>query len=543
MIQSFYDYTGDFLPTFKFRQLPERGDIGGGDIDTADALKAVNAGNPNYQPHFLQVDVGIPEALQSGQTIPTYDIPSTGYVADNVNVTVGQSLPYTRPYLWAQGIKATFDPGGGQFQSTLTEDVAQDSSCTHGQSAPNNCPTGDDVIDQTAETDDDYKPILTIPQDLAVFSPPSATDPDGANLFDSGFPHLKLVFGVPDSEKPCATNGACTQSTAPGLANPFHFQLDNSGFQVFQNAFFDQASQKWKPLQIPEGGNVPMLWPQVILSKLIDNLPDPTTGAIDAKHGNDPASLTAQGDATHPVVILQGITLLAAPQPFPLSPSGNASPDTFINTAVAGGALTGTDAIFDSSGVGQPTVFTQDHLMVALRPSVICFDHLFDSPPANDTRGVLVSPFSSNTVAAFSGAPPSTGPVVPLDLLSLDEAATGRFPVTGLVNAVQYGCLPKGRYAINVVYPDGQAWTVPNEAGACSGTEGTTDFGALTCTLKPRPVLYSQGNRAIVEIVGPKDPKNCQGTPPSPPGNPSLDASPFGTAAFQVPPECLPTSQ
>ena len=59
-IQGFFDYTGDFLPTFKFRQLPEQSDVGGGDVDTADALKPINAGNPNYQPHFLPVDVGIP---------------------------------------------------------------------------------------------------------------------------------------------------------------------------------------------------------------------------------------------------------------------------------------------------------------------------------------------------------------------------------------------------------------------------------------------------------------------------------------------------
>jgi hypothetical protein len=65
---------------------------------------------------------------------------------------------------------------------------------------------------------------------------------------------------------------------------------------------------------------------------------------------------------------------------------------------------------------------------------------------------------------------------------------------------------------------------VPNEAGACSGTEGATDYRALSCALKQRPVLLSQGTRAVVEIVGPMDPQNC-------------------TNAGQVPPvpaECLP---
>jgi hypothetical protein len=82
-----------------------------------------------------------------------------------------------------------------------------------------------------------------------------------------------------------------------------------------------------------------------------------------------------------------------------------------------------------------------------------------------------------------------------------------------LVKAPYVACLPTGRYAINVVYPDGQAWTVPNEAGGCSGTEGTTDTSKSPpeCTLTPRPVLTSQGPRAVVEIVATKDPNHCQG--------------------------------
>ena len=115
-----------------------------------------------------------------------------------------------------------------------------------------------------------------------------------------------------------------------------------------------------------------------------------------------------------------------------------------------------------------------------------------------------------------------------------------RQQVTSLVSYVQYGCLPKGRYAINVVYPDGQAWTVPNESGACSGSEGSTNYLAqpLTCTLKPRPVLYSQGNRAVVEIVGPTDPTNCQTPGPGPSTTISADVIKAGTPAPAVPSVC-----
>jgi hypothetical protein len=547
MIESFFDYTGDFLPTFSTRRLPEKGDIGGGDIDTADALKTINNGNPNYQPHFLEVDVGIPRALQAGQTIPDYDIPSAGFVADNVSVAIGQSLPLTRPYFYAQGIPATYQAGSTPNTSTVAQPVGQDSSCAGGAAAP--CPQGNSGIAHTAETSPDYLPILTIPQDLAVLSPPSATDADGANQFDAGFPHINLKFGVPQSEIPCASGGACAQSAAPGQSNPFHFQLQTpagtpESISVWQNAYFDETAQQWTPLHIPEGGGLPMLWPLVILNKLVDDQEDPTqpgSGIPDPFHGNDPASLTAQGDATHPVVIMQGITLLNAQQPNPLT-GQPAESDTFLNTVLAAGVLGLPSHIFSA---GQPTQFQQDHLMVALRPSVICFNHLFDNPLPPDTRGVLVSPYSSNTVASGTGGT-AVGPIVPPDLLKIDQTASDhRFPVTTLVNSVKYGCLPKGRYAINIVYPDGQAWSVPNEAGACSGTEGLSDFGNLTCTIKPRPILYSQGNRAVVEVVGPTNPQSCQspssspqdGSPHGPPGDPAPATGP----AFVVPSECLPT--
>ncbi len=69
--------------------------------------------------------------------------------------------------------------------------------------------------------------------------------------------------------------------------------------------------------------------------------------------------------------------------------------------------------------------------------------------------------------------------------------------------------MPVGRYSINVIYPDGQAWTVPNESGACSGAEGATNYTNLSCTLQPRPILYSQGTRAVVEITAATNPAHC----------------------------------
>ena len=377
-IQAFYDYTGDFLPTFKFRQLPEQTDVGGGDVDTADALKPINAGNPNYQPHFLPVDVGIPATcnpapctplISLGGAIPAFDMPSSGYLTDDVTVSLGQTLALTRPYFFPEGVTTALS---GDSLS-LTANVVQESDIA----AP-----GLNGIANTVEAQGsaDYAPILTIPQDIQAYSAPGLNQ-GAANVFEQILPHLKLVFGVPHpanpqppgdnskphDELPCAMGGSCDESTANNLTNPFHFQLQGGasqgGFQVWQNATFDEATQKWLPLQIAEGQNVPMLWPLVILNKLVDSTPtlDPHTGQY---HTEDPASLTAQGSAGQPVVIMQGITLLAdntATMAF------GAQPDTLYNT----GAAVLANALFDTS-TGLPTVFQQDHLMVALRPSVIC---------------------------------------------------------------------------------------------------------------------------------------------------------------------------
>ncbi|HEX3343836.1 MAG TPA: hypothetical protein VHS09_04650, partial [Polyangiaceae bacterium] len=82
-----------------------------------------------------------------------------------------------------------------------------------------------------------------------------------------------------------------------------------------------------------------------------------------------------------------------------------------------------------------------------------------------------------------------------------------------------------------------------NEAGGCSGDEGTTDYtpGNLTCTLKPRPILYSQGSRAVVEVVGPTNPMNCV-SQSGPPASTTFtqDTVAIGSAAPAVPVDCLP---
>ena len=270
------------------------------------------------------------------------------------------------------------------------------------------------------------------------------------------------------------------------IVAPFNLQLPPSGmastFPVWQNALFNPASKKWEAQDVA-GQPIPQLWPLVILTKLID----------DPGHTLDPSSIKTQGSPTAPVVVIQGVTLLGG------DGEDATKPDSIYNTAKA---ETFGD-LFDPTS-GRPHIFAQDHLTVFLQPAVICFNALFDSTNP-DKRGTIVTPHLLATTADVSQPPVDGVPVLPPAVLASPQVAAlvGGTPVEG--------CLPTGRYAINVVYPDGQAWTVPNESGACSRDEGATDTKKFTCAIKPRPILYSQGTRAVVEITPTTNPAHCKG--------------------------------
>lgn len=524
VMESFFDYTGNFLPTFKFRNLPEMGDVGGGAIDTAAALQPVNQ-NPNYLPHFLPIDIGTAQPVPKGSPaglIPTYTMPSSGYVADNVNVTVGKVFGNTRPYFYPEGLTVTTTGSG--LTATISAVVSQESDVA--ATTDTGIADSADVNQKTMKPDPNYAPILEIPQDIMALGPPSSVSPAAASAFEASYPRIVLRWGTASGEVPTAQKPPFNMQISP-----YSPMGNGGGFLVWQNEYYDASAGQWYGQQIPEGNNVPNLWPLVVLSKLAD----------DPGHQNDPASLQAQGDATHPVVIMEGITLFGGGTPLPMPMNGMQSdPDSLLNSVEATGfpfysspsayIPCNADPMHPNktpcSNAGTPTVFVQDHLTVMLRPAVICFNSLFD-PNNSDKRGNLVSPYLFGNSADM---PPKNVPIVPLGLLQNDGKALASVAnlvkpppnyTAGTTSPAIQGCLPTGRYSINVVYPDGQAWTVPNEAGACTGDatgEGGTDWANLRCTIQNRPVLRSQGPRAVVEITKATNPAHCQGM--SSPTNP-----------------------
>jgi hypothetical protein len=420
MIAAFYDRRGRFWPTFGFRDLPEAGDLAGGYVDLDDAR--VHAGDPNHLPVYLPVNVGTPQGEQTATKIPDYTIGPNGYVADNIAVTIGSVVPFTRPY---------FHPDGAEKIGTP---AASDAN-----------PNGDPYA----------VPVVAMTQDHHILAPPSVPSPKTLAAYQQSFRSVSLVWGV--------AKGEVDPATDPN--QPFGLQLPplppngKGGLLVFSRG-----------VSIPENKGIPALWPAVGLVKLAD---DPLRKA-------DPQSLIVQGipEETNitgappkPIIVLQGITL-----------DGDSIGQTLVGPVAS----------------APSTAALRDHVTVLLRPAVLCFD-----PRRVDLGGLLVTPFLTGTSADASemGQKPL-----------FDAAAVKAQP---LVRYVQVGCLPKGRYAISAVYPTGQAWTVPNEMGGCARTEGAPTAGdtPVACTTKPRPVLLSQGARAVLEIVSAQDPTFCDKNP------------------------------
>jgi len=102
-LRAFYNRSGDFLPTFGIRSGAEAGDLRGGYIDSADAL--VHRGDPEFSPRFLPVEVGLRAAGDPSvpDAKPTYLVPTEGFLADDIPVTVTFPVPFPRPYFYATG--------------------------------------------------------------------------------------------------------------------------------------------------------------------------------------------------------------------------------------------------------------------------------------------------------------------------------------------------------------------------------------------------------------------------------------------------------
>jgi hypothetical protein len=440
ILQAFYDQKGEFIPTFKFRNLPRQGDIGGGYVDVTDAI--LSGGGPTYRPKFFPIDIGDPLPLEPGQAadaVPEFTMPRDGFVAENVTVTLGVPLELTRPYAYPEGAEQVPEP----------------------LETPQN-PSGDPL----------YVPVVRMTQDHRVLAPPTNKFDDRIIAsFQNSFVSMRLNYAVPPNEF----------ATAADPALPFHFQITPppaGGLHVFSNG----------TQEIPEGEGIRELFPFVVFTKLEE----------DPDRSRDPQSLRVQGNEERPIVLILGVVL---------------AEDSILQTAAAPPPpRPGPDTLVD-------------HFTTLVRPAAICLD-----ARRPQEGGLLVTPYLQ-----AASADPSEGTKA-----LFDPALVSRNPLAKrLIRDTVQGCLPLGRYAINIVYPTGQAWTLPNETGSCAKLEGQVSFGEpgslpfclQSRTTPPRSVLLSQGTRAVLEIVPADNPQHCVQNPVPVVCSRNRDRAPSGSTA------------
>ncbi len=365
------------------------------DVDDAGGASAlpleVQGADPNYLPKFLPVNIGTqggtPDASVWG--VPTFSMPDTGFLADNISVTIAAPLPLARPYFYPVG-------GAPTQGSTLSAIVANGSS-DQRPGTPIKTP-------QNPNGDVDFIPVLSFPQDVALYAQPNAGNlgrqaQAAAQIlseYQSAFPQLTLKAGVPAIEQKIAADTI-------SVSDPFHMQLGlpnaapgaapggNGGIYVWWNGTHTQEDcnglANCTPAlldTIPESNEVYRMWPMVVLAKLQD-LPVNQQGATigNQPNPNDPNGLVAQGtDLSQPVVIIQGITLLGDPsrRPRPRGPASSGarrrfstqttrpsrtsritSPSLSVLRRSASTRARPTSGACSSRPVPSPTVRSRDH--------------------------------------------------------------------------------------------------------------------------------------------------------------------------------------
>ncbi len=156
--------------------------------------------------------------------------------------------------------------------------------------------------------------------------------------------------------------------------------------------------------------------------------------------------------------------------------------------------LTIYQTLFNTAFTMTDLAAAEPEAIVGVRPAALCLDPADASKPA-----VLVITHDTDKA---------------MNKIIADEAALAA-TIGKQFNrkvSIAYGCLPEGRYGINLIYGTGQAWSVPNEAGICARSEPQTADGKScqdnsTAGKPHRARLTSQ--TGVLTITAPTDAAYC----------------------------------
>lgn len=454
-IRAFYSQHNGFHPLFDSKNLPIAGDIGGA------ALSDPATGK------IMQVTVGVPttdlKAHPNGLMVPP-----TGFLAANVPLLVGQEFLSSRPYFW-------IDPQGSRGYVNEKPPKAGES------------PKGGGIVGveyPQADTAENDNFSAAFPQDWSITGEQKlscAGNPDPAcDIFEhaqASLPALHIRYGFPVAGTPLGKKGGAVagddlgivraarlQSPLSGGNTPFYglepFPIDLGATDITKTK--NDPSQRFNLTRVysPDadtGAIVPSIlhdnqaletlafiaeiYPLVVLAKMQerpDGLPvDPPTPQID------------------PVVVIQAITLRNDKLGKGTMKASSESPITCGGlTKQVDDGMGGLMCVTDTSMALETKngVELADHFTALIRPATVCVRP--DAANANP-KGVLVAPFSKDFNPAAIG-----GELVGKDRLLKVQSAK--------LYDIQFGCLPPGYYSVNIVYPAGQAWGIPNNTGYCT---------------------------------------------------------------------------
>ena len=419
-LSSFYDRRGRFWPTFKFRNLPEAGDIGGGYVDLEDARK--NAGNPNYQPVYLPVDVGTPQPGTAPTRSPTSRSTRTGTSPTTSRSRSGRSSRSRA----RTSIRARPTPTTAQRPS--------DDAVT----SPAN-PTGDPLA----------VPILAMTQDAKILAPPTAPTAADAHRLPEELPRAEARVG---------------------RARRRGRDRDRSDVSVRPPAPAAAAEGQRRPSRLRsrrshrrESGRARSLAAGRVREARRRSAPARRTRSRSSCRGR-PRSRVVTGKPPGPFVVIQGITLL----------------DDSLARTIAGPVPTSpTTAALARSRHG-----------------------------AREARGALLRP-APRRRRRSARHPASHGSQRGRER----DRATSRSSTRprsrscrSFARSARDAC-PRGATRSRSSTRRARRGRSRTRWAAARASEGSvaSKSGGSACTLKPRPVLLSQGARAVLEIVDPRE--------------------------------------
>jgi hypothetical protein len=163
------------------------------------------------------------------------------------------------------------------------------------------------------------------------------------------------------------------------------------------------------------------------------------------------------------------------------------------NPRVVSSAIVAREPSLTSLLGATPGTQASGTVIAMLRPTLICITDPNKNGPAH-----IITPFKQSL---------SDKPVVADEAgLTADVAALlRRDPAKTTFGE---GCLLPGDYAVNVVYPTSQSWTLPNESGTCFGNEQPTASGGCGTREVQRSILATQS--FVIRVGKASNPAACR---------------------------------